>query len=83
MVKKSIALPGERTKAGSMSGRPTYGIVEGETPPVRHRLSTIADRSCCGKRIVIPTGNEKSKLVVCRRCIAIDTTRREGLPDWF
>jgi hypothetical protein len=64
-------------------GRFTYGIVEGETPPVLHRLGTISDRSCCGKTIAVRRDGQTSRLVVCRRCIALDETRRAGMPDWF
>jgi hypothetical protein len=60
-----------------------YGIVKGETPPTMHRLGTLAGRSCCGKVIVPLPSPRGSKLVVCRRCIAIDEARREGIPEWF
>ena len=64
-------------------GLRTYGIVEGEKPPVLHRVGTISHRSCCGKTIVVRRDGETSRLVVCRRCIAIDEARREGMPEWF
>ena len=63
--------------------RGTYGIVEGESPPALHRLGTISNRSSCGKAIVVRRDAEQSKLVVCRRCIALDENRRAGMPDWF
>jgi hypothetical protein len=61
--------------------RSTYGIVEGETPPRLHRFGTLAGRSCCGKKIVGAV--EKSGLVACLRCNALDHARRTGIPDWF
>jgi hypothetical protein len=63
--------------------RSPYGIVEGETPPVLHRVSSISGRSCCGKAIVVRRDGDQSKFVVCRRCIALDEARRAGMPDWF
>jgi hypothetical protein len=62
--------------------RATYGIVKGESPPRLHRFGTLAGRSCCGKKIV-NTDAEKSSLVACRRCNALDNARRTGIPDWF
>jgi hypothetical protein len=62
--------------------RATYGIVEGETPPRVHRFGTLAGRSCCGKKIV-DTDADRSGLVACQRCIALDNARRNGIPDWF
>jgi hypothetical protein len=64
-------------------GRLTYGVVEGEKPAVAHRLGTISGRSCCGKKIVPVPERDRRRLVVCRRCIAIDDARHEAQPDWF
>jgi hypothetical protein len=64
-------------------GHPTAGIIQGEKPPVLHRFGTIAGRSFCGKPIVVLPDDKRAKLVVCRRCVAIDKTRREGMPEWF
>ncbi len=66
-----------------MHGHPTFGVVKGEAPQLVHRLSAVAGRAYCGKSVVIlPRGTEVSRLHVCRRCAAIDESRREGLPSF-
>jgi hypothetical protein len=71
-------------------GLPAYGVVDGERPPLLHRLGTLANRSCCGKPIeVLPQGAERSHRVQCTRCNALDAIRRSQDPDdaesrlWF
>jgi hypothetical protein len=61
---------------------PTYGIVDGEKPATLHRFGTLADRACCGRPIVLVPPRDRPRLVVCRRCIAIDEARREAMPEW-
>ena len=62
---------------------PTFGIVAGEQPQLVHRLSAISDSAYCGKPIVVLSNRaERSKLLVCRRCGAIDESRREGMPEF-
>jgi hypothetical protein len=65
------------------SPRPNYGTVKGETPAVLHRYGTLADRSCCGKKLVARTDRNQSGQVECQRCKALDESRRAGIPDWF
>ena len=61
----------------------TYGLVDGEKPPILHRLGTIAERSCCGKKITILPAGDRPHVVECRRCTALENARRAGIPDWF
>ena len=64
-----------------LHGHPTYGLVKGEKPPLVHRLSAISGRAYCGRPVVVlPPEGERSRLQVCRRCVAIDESRRAGLP---
>jgi hypothetical protein len=64
-------------------GRPTYGIVEGQTPPVVHRFGNISGRSCCGKTLVPLPDGPKTRAIACQRCSALEKARREALPDWY
>jgi hypothetical protein len=64
-------------------GHPTYGVVDGEAPPRLHRLSVVAGRAYCGKSIeVLDRVAEGSMPLICRRCAAIDESRREGMPTF-
>jgi hypothetical protein len=65
-----------------MPGQRRYGIVDGEKPAVLHRLGTLSRRTVCGKPIVLVPAGEQPRLVVCKRCVAIDEARRAGMPEW-
>jgi hypothetical protein len=65
------------------SPRPKYGTVEGETPAVLHRYGTLADRSCCGKKLAAGADRNHPGRLECQRCRALDESRRAGIPDWF
>jgi hypothetical protein len=65
------------------SPRPRYGTVKGEAPAVLHRFGTLADRSCCGKKLAARTDPNPSGQVECQRCKTLDEARRSGIPDWF
>ncbi len=62
--------------------RSSWVTVAGEKPAALHRMSNLSGRTCCGKRAELRPATA-SNPVVCRRCIALDTARRAGLPDWY
>ncbi len=62
--------------------RPLYGTVDGERPAIVHRLGTLAGRSCCGKAITVLPDGTKPRGVLCRRCDALEESRRNGMPPW-
>ena len=61
---------------------PRFGTVAGEKPAVVHRLGTIAGRSCCGKAITLLPDGSRPGGVVCRRCVSLEESRRDGMPPW-
>jgi hypothetical protein len=62
-------------------GHPAYGIVERESPRRVHRFGVLAGQAYCGQAIVaLPAGEAPSSLLVCRRCSAIDESRRDDVP---
>jgi hypothetical protein len=65
-----------------MRGQPIFGIAKGEKPPLAHRASGVSGRAYCGKVIAILPGNAETPKLLCRRCAAIDESRRAGMPKF-